>query len=367
MLDLDRTIYWNQEHGSLAPLDGLLGILLERYSPGVREMACRLSLNDAFVPGSELLARAAQVTISSSAMQDLVKREGRRANCAIGQGQYGPNWTAEDCTDQTLITGSDGVMVPVVTEQQKRKRRASEAKKRQKEGRKSTAPACRPRTGSEGPYKEFKIVSFYDPDKAHQYAVGTSGNHAALGRRMRKEACRLQIDRAKHKYSVTDGAEWIAKQYARQLPMLEENILDYYHLREHVTLAGQALYGEGTKQAQAWREEMMGYVWTQGSLVMLDHLANYLRRHGQGPKNQALKSLRDYVAKRVNMTDYPSYRQLGYDCGSGPTESFCGTLTKRLNGRGMHWDKDNAESMMALASLYYSNLWENYWQTQRAA
>jgi hypothetical protein len=67
------------------------------------------------------------------------------------------------------------------------------------------------------------------------------------------------------------------------------------------------------------------------------------------------------------MTDYPSYRQMGYDCGSGPTESFCGMLTKRLKGRGMHWDKDNAESMMTLASLYYSNLWENYWQAQRAA
>jgi hypothetical protein len=366
-LELDRTVYWNQQRGSVAPLDGLLGIAGDRYSPGVREMGCRLSLNDAFVPGSELLARTAQVTISSSALQALVLREGCRADSAIRQGCYGPNWTAEDCTDQTLITGSDGVMVPVVTEAQKRKRRASQAKKRRKEGRKSTAKPCRPRAGSAGPYKEFKIVSFYDPDKVHRYAVGTSGDHAALGHRMRKEAGRLQIDRARHKYSVTDGAEWIARQYARQLPMLEENILDYYHLREHVTLTGQALYGEGTAQAQAWREDLMGIVWNQGSLVMLDHLANYIRRHGRGPKNEALKSLRDYVAKRVNMTDYPSYRQMGYDCGSGPTESFCGTLTKRLKGRGMHWDKDNAESMMALASLYYSNLWDNYWQAQRAA
>jgi hypothetical protein len=112
---------------------------------------------------------------------------------------------------------------------------------------------------------------------------------------------------------------------------------------------------------------MMGHVWNQGSLVMLDRLSNYLRRHPRGPKHKALRSLRQYVAKRVNMTDYPTYRQAGYDCGSGPTESFCGTLTLRLKGRGMHWDKDNAESMMALASLYYSNLWANYWAKQRAA
>jgi len=366
-VDVRRVIYWNKQHGSVAPVDLWLGIALERYSPGVREMACRLSLNEAFVPGSELLARTSQVTISSSAIRELVKREGRRAVTAIRQGQYGPHWTALDCTDQTLVTGADGVMVPMVTERQKRKRRAAESKNRKEQDRKSTARAWRPRTGSDGPYKEFKIVSFYDPDKTHKYAVGTGGDHAALGRLMRREASKLKIGEARHKYSVTDGAEWIARQYGRQLPMLEENILDYYHLREHVTLAGQALYGEGTAGSRAWREEMMGYVWNQGSLVMLDRLANYLRRHRCGPKAEALESLRDYVAKRVNMTDYPSYRQLGYDCGSGPTESFCGTLTRRLKGRGMHWDKDNAEAMMGLGSLYYSNLWQNYWTIQRAA
>ena len=367
LLEVHRAIYWNKQRGSVAPLDQLLGIASERYSAGVREMACRLSLNAAFVPACDNLARTAQLRISHMALRELVEREGRRADSAIREAQYGPDWTAENCTQQTLITGADGVMVPMVTDEQKKKRRAAHALNRKQQGRKSTARSGRPKTGSDGPYKEFKIVSFYDPDKTHRYAVATSGDHAALGRLMRREASKLKIGQARHKYSVTDGAEWIAKQYAAQLPMLDQNILDYYHLREHVTLAGQVLYGEGTPGAQAWREEMMGYVWNQGSLVMLDRLANYTRRHPSGVKGETLKSLRAYVAKRVNMTDYPSYRKIGYDCGSGPTESFCGTLTARLKGRGMHWDKDNAESMMALASLYYSNLWQNYWTQQRAA
>jgi hypothetical protein len=258
-------------------------------------------------------------------------------------------------------------MVPVVPDEQKKKRRATEARKRKEQGRKSSARPGRPKSGSDGPYKEFKLVSFYDPDKSHKYAVGTSGDHEALGRRMRQEAGKLGIGQARVKYSVTDGAEWIAKQYSIQLPMLDENILDYFHLRDQVITAAVALYGEGTAKAQAWREEMMDYVWNQGSLVMLDRLSNYLRCHCSGPKRDALRTLRDYVGKRVNMTDYPSYRKLGYDCGSGPTESFCKTLTVRLKGRGMHWDKDNAEAIMALGSLYYSNLWQHYWAQQRAA
>lgn len=366
-MEFSRTVYWNQQAGTVAPLDELLGVATDSYSAGVREMACRASLNAAFVPASENLARMAQLGLSHSALRELVEREGRRAHGAIDAGPYGPNWTAAQCKDQTVITGADGVMVPLVTEEQKKKRRASEARKRQEEGRQSTAGPGRPRAGSDGPYKEFKIVSFYDPDKSHMYAVGTSGDHAALGKLMRREAGKVKLDQALHKYSVTDGAEWIANQYATQLPMLEENILDYFHLRDHVIAAAQVLYGEGTPQSQTWREEMMESVWNQGSLAMLDRLGNYLRRHRSGAKGEALKSLRDYVAKRVNMTDYPSYRQRGYDCGSGPTESFCGTLTARLKGRGMHWDKDNADSMMALATLYYSNLWTDYWTVQRAA
>ena len=360
-------MYWNAQAGTVVPLDALLGITTARYSVGVRELACRVGLHVAFAPASEDLARLAQVRLSRSAVRDLVEREGCRAEGAMRVGEYGPNWTAAECTRQTVITGADGVMVPVVTEVQKQKRRATEAAQRKQRKRASTARPGRPKRGSAGPYKEFKLVAFYDPDKTHLYAVGTSGDHAVLGRRMRREASKLKLDEARHTYSVTDGAEWIAKQYAVQLPLLEANILDYYHLREHVLLAAQVLYGEGTAQAQAWREEMMGYVWNQGSLVLLDHLANYRRCHRSGPKAEALRALREYVAKRVNMTDYPSYRHLGYDCGSGPTESCCGTLTARLKGRGMHWDKVHADSMMALATLYYSKLWSDYWTRERAA
>jgi hypothetical protein len=258
-------------------------------------------------------------------------------------------------------------MVPQVTETQKEKRRATEAAKRRAQGRASTAAVGRPKQGSEGPFHEFKLVAFYDPDKTHCHVVGPAGNSTEAGRLMRREARYLHLTQAQVKYAVSDGAEWIANQYQQQLPLLDAHILDYYHLREHVVQASQGLYGEGTKKAQQWREEMMTCVWEQGSLVLLDRLGSYLRRHRTGPKREALKSLQEFVRKRVAMTDYPTFRRLGYDCGSGPTESLCGRLTDRLKGPGMRWDEDNAEAMMALASLYQSGLWETYWNSVRAA
>ena len=348
-------------------MDRWLGIDAHRFSPGVREMCCRQALHCSFDVASENVERLAQLSLSGETIRTLVENQGRAVEAAQRSGSLRPGFTAGDCTDQTIISGADGVMVPLVSEEQKRKRRQSESAKRAREGRRSTAGRGRPKAGSEGTYKEFKVLSFYDPDKAHCHVVGTAGNHEALGQLMRREGGRLRIGQAQVKYAVTDGAEWIGGQYRRQLPMLDEHILDYYHLREHVIGASYVLYGEGTKKALGWREDMMGYVWEQGSLVMLDRLGCYLRRHRGGPKREALESLRDYVGKRVEMTDYPAFRALGYDCGSGPTESLCGTLTSRLKGPGMRWDRDNAESVMALAGLYQSGLWHTYWKSERLA
>jgi len=362
-----RTVYWSSASGTVIPADRWLGIDVHRFSPGVREMCCREALHCSFEVAGENLHRMAQWSLSAGTVRTIVESQGRTVLAERRGGSLRPGFTAADCTDQTLVTGTDGVMVPLVTEQQKRRRRATEALRRQRQGRKRGGKRGRPKSGSEGSYKEFKVLSFYDPDKKHCHVVGTAGNHEVLGRLMRREAGRLQLGRAKLKYAVTDGADWIAKQYRRQLPMLDEHILDYYHLREHVIAASYVLYGEGTKKAESWREDLIGCVWEQGSLVMLHRLGPYLRRHRNGPKREALESLREYVGKRVAMTDYPSFRQAGYDCGSGPTESLCGTLTDRLKGSGMRWDKDHAESMMALASIHHSGLWQNYWKSQRVA
>jgi len=339
-LEFSRTVFWNENHGTVVPMDILLGIESSNHSLGVREICCRESLNNAFVPASENIKRLAQLDISSSVVRQIVEHEGSKLSRAQHKSQTGPDFKAEDCTDKTLITGTDGVMVPLVTQEQKLKRRKTQAAKRKKEKRKSTAKASRPRKGSDGPYKEFKVVAFYDKDKTHQYVVGTSGNHKIAG---------------------------ILKQYNIQLPMLDENILDLYHFREHVTGASYVLFGEGSKEALAWKEEMMEVAKNQGSLVMLDRLAECLKNLRDDDKRQELDNLREYISKRIAMTDYPYFLALGYDIGSGPTESFCGCLTKRLKGSGMRWDKDNAESVMALASIYYSNQWDKYWKSRHKA
>lgn len=121
---------------------------------------------------------------------------------------------------------------------------------------------------------------------------------------------------APHRYSVADGAKWIARQYHKQLPMLDEHILDWYHFQEHVVETSHALYGETNPQAGAWQQKMLEAAWAQGSLVMLHRLGPYERRH-TGENREALGALRQYVESRTSMTDYPRFVEQGTIAGRG--------------------------------------------------
>lgn len=362
-----RSVFWNRQRGSVSPIDRWLGLGHIRYSPGVRELCCRESSRSSFRRASEDLARVGQVSVSHENLRQIVEAEGLHALDQQRCGALGPDWKAEDCAcgpeDRScVITGADGVKVPLVTEAEKAKRRR--LRKRRGKGQK---PRRRIGKGSDQRYKEFKILTFYDPSHEHQYAVGTSGNHEVLGRLMRREGRKIGIGQADLAYSVSDGADWIYRQYQVRLPMLKANILDYYHVRDHVIKASHVLFGEGSAEAQAWREKICGGLLEHGPVETLAQLADQRKALRAKNKRKALNGLMGYIGRRVSMLDYPRFLQCEYEIGSGPTEAFCKTLTSRLKGPGMRWDKQNAEAIMALASVRSSRLWQEYWKGQRKA
>jgi len=362
---VERKAYWSKATGTVHPADRWLGIADSRYSVGSREMCCRLASRSSFGTASGDLLRTAQLSISSRTIRVLAETEGQVVQAAHRRGALLASFTAVDCSDGVMVTGADGVFVPVVPETQKAKRRKTEAKKRRAEGRRTTRRPGRPKRGADGEYKEAKVLAFYNQGKSKMHVTATLGDCHELGRMMRRQARQVKLGEADFSYSVADGATWIGRQYDLNLPMLGARILDWYHFKEHVVEASHAVYGEDSPKASIWQEKMLDAAWAQGSLVMLHRLAPYIRRHTE-ERREALESLRGYVERRTSMTDYPSFRERGYDCGSGPTESQCGTLTSRVKGPGMRWDTAHAESMMALAALQHSQQWKTYWKNRRA-
>lgn len=363
-VQIRRRVYWNRPNGSVTPVDQWLG-MNSRYSVGVRQLCCREAAHSDFRTAAENLAYIGQLPISHETVRGLVEDEGQRILQQQDSGALGPDWTAQDCRSgpnqsTCIISGADGVKVPLVTEEEKKKRRKRRARRRP--GQPKRRPMHR---GSDLPYKEFKIVAFYDPSKQHQYAVGTSANHQRLGQLMRQHAGQLKLDQADLAYSVSDGAEWIRKQYHLQLPMLKANILDYYHLRDNVIKASQGVYGQGSVQSRQWREQICGEFLEKGPEHAVEPIKALRKTLRAADKRKALEQLIKFIDAHQEMMQYPQFKAAGYEIGSGPTEAFCKTLTGRLKGQGMRWDKPNAEAMMALASVRSSHLWQNYWDIQR--
>jgi len=362
-----RRVYWANQYGCCAPLDTWLG-LTQKYSQGVREMVARLGLDSSYRKATEDLQRLAQLSLSYQTFREVFQREGQKIRQAQQSETYGPTFTAQDChrhaNDPTcLITGADGFQVPLITDTEQRKRRGNAKRRRQtlrRQGHKLKALPPRPRGADHG-WKEAKLVTFYDPGNDRRYTAATTGNHRVLGRLMRHYATELQLDQADRKYSVSDGAAWIRRQYQQQLPMLDAMILDYYHLKDHLVECAKVLHGEGTDEATGWRKALSRTVCNAGPLEAITELGALARRH-RGRKRQALQKLQGYLGKRLDMTDYPRFLAEGFQIGSGPTEAQCRCLESRLKGRGRRWNRCGIDAHLAISCLYYNrNQWSTHW------
>jgi hypothetical protein len=361
-----RRVRWHcPESGCATPLDKIIDATEQAISQGVREMACRLNRGStSFAMTAENLQRAAHLSVSRETLRQLIEQEGRRVLSAQRSGQIDPGWTAADCRAPDGATrvyaGCDGVMVPLVTETEKQKRRQKVKDKRRKRGRKCR-PLPRPKCGADQSFKEFKLAVLYDEQQEHRYVAGTSGNHSAAGRLMRRMASEVELFKAEQKIANVDGAPWIKNEL--ELHGLVDCIgLDYYHLRENVQRARLAVYGEQDPAGATWRDEVMGQFYERGYRAGWEHLVAW-RRHLRGRKRAAADRLLTYIEERQSMIRYPEFRSRGWQIGSGPTEAQCKSATQRLKGRGRRWDRPNAEALMALDCLDNSHAWQHYWIT----
>lgn len=357
-------IRWHSvEEGSQTPTDQLLDEAERAISEGVREMACRLNRGaTSFQQTSENLARAAHLTVSKETLRQLIEGEGKAVLKAQQRGELAPECQATECRTASgtsrMYLGCDGVMVPLITDAEKQKRRTKVKEKRKKRGRK-----CRPlpprKTGADHAYKEFKLGVLYDEEQKRRFVGATSGDHAAAGRMLERMATQIGFSQADEKIGLVDGSPWIRNEI--ELHGLVDHLgLDYYHLKENVQKTRLAVYGEQNSDGQTWSEQTMSLFYQSGYDATWEHLMNWRTTLGRS-KREAADRLLGYVSERREMIRYPEFRERGWQIGSGPTEAQCKATTQRIKGRGRRWDKANAEAVMALDCLDSSHAWNLYW------
>lgn len=372
-IHLRRTRWHDPAAGSCTPTDVWLDEAEATISEGVREMCCRLNQGStSFRRASANLARTAHLDISAETLRQVVEAEGQAVLRLFQRGELSPDWTAADCQTESGVTrvyeGCDGVKAPVVTDAEKKKRRATIRQKRQQRGRKAQ-PLPRLKAGADNAYKEFRLVHFYDQLLKRRFVQATSGNHEATGRLMRRMGLQIDLAKAQEKVALIDGAPWIRNQIELHGAM-DAIGLDFYHLRDYAQKTRRVVFGqpadpkdEAPSEGKQWLDQLMHAFRHEGYNAAWDQLTAWRSGLRKPAHREAANHLLGYVAERRPLIQYPEFRAKDWQIGSGPTEAECKTTTQRLKGRGRRWDSDHVEALMALACLDDSHLWPNYWTT----
>jgi len=364
-----RRWWYGPQIGSVAPADEILDRSGATITPGVVEMACRVNLSaTSFVKAASILERTAQVKLSGERLRQEVEAAGRRVLKSQDDNEIKVAWHAKDCVvpedkmrgTTRVYTGCDGVMVPIITDAEKVKRRDGIKAKRRRSGKK-----CKPlpprKRGSDLAWKEFKVAFFYSEDAKHQHVAFTHGNHVAAGTLLRREADRLLFREADEHVGLVDGAAWIREQMELHLAELDALGLDFFHLSENVHRARRKVFGEESPEGSAWAGELMHVFKHEGYAAAWEKIIQWRAVvRGKG-KREAADRLLKFVSTRKEMIRYPSFRDRGWQIGSGPTESQCKLCTKRLKGYGRRWDRPNATAVAALDTLDRNGQWRQFW------
>ncbi len=345
-------------------------------SVGARQLCVREGTNArSFDRGRENLKHAAQIEVGEEKFRQLVEGDGKNVLRLSASEQLELDWSASQCKVQTpgggetarIYASADGVLVPATTQSEKDKRRATVLKKRKDMPRAKQSklkPLGRVGKGSDQRYKQIYVTIFYDQDQKHRLVGVTCKKVEGLRRLLKTEAARVRLPAAQERLGMVDGAVCLRNHL--DLLSLNEILLDFYHLSEHVGVAAAKTLGPETDAAKQWLAKVLHTLRHEGYQPFFQQLLDW-RTPLRGVKRKAADELIHYVATRREMIIYEKCDPNGWDVGSGPMESMCGVTTDRIKGRGRRWDIENAEAMMGLEALYQSTgLWDQYWKNQLA-
>lgn len=183
-----------------------------------------------------------------------------------------------------------------------------------------------------------------------------------FGPRLRRWAGRLGVKDPATVWVLADGAEWIWKQAAVQLPGAA-GLLDIYHGLEHVAGCAAAVYGEGTEAGAAWAAGARRALLTGGHAAVQAHVASARRRLRSPAKRRALDGLAGYFAKQADRLGYAGRLARGQSIGSGLVEGACKqVIGRRMKQTGARWRVRRANRMATLCCTLHGDTWDAYWK-----
>ena len=125
-------------------------------------------------------------------------------------------------------------------------------------------------------------------------------------------------------------------------------LLDWYHLSEHLWTAAKVVHGEGKPETEALAERWKSEVWECRSEGVAEHLRE-LVASGKDDEDNALRRCADYLKTHQHRIRYSQLRALGLPTGSGVVEGACRhVIGLRFKRQSTRWTKAGARAVLHL-------------------
>jgi hypothetical protein len=185
--------------------------------------------------------------------------------------------------------------------------------------------------------------------------------------RFKKEILRVKAELPDPKYiGLSDGA---SDHWDFLAPLVDRQVLDFFHASEYVGDVAQAAFGSGTKARDEARNE-----WVEDALHRLKHkykAAESLLDEMKTKRTEVKGKLKQKKMDAAITYFENHYHQMWYSrqvrqkmpIASGVTEAACKVIVKqRLGIAGARWKEDGAASILSVRPLVLTpGRWHQFW------
>ncbi len=385
---ITRYVYGTREGQAIewTPLDAALGLPAGENSYVLEDWLQRLCIKEAFGESVKDLEAWLGTTVSVRTAEGMNRKmaefsEGYR----LDQGTPDPQ---ED--EEILVVTADGKGVPMRRPLEQRLREEREAGALSP-GEPTTNKAC---TGREGKKQMAYVGSVYSiapfvrtaedvidevrrrkrspdrprPVQKHLWARMTKIRESEVWPAtpllfvdMALACHERDPDRQKTLVCLLDGE--------RQLWKMQEEwfgraigVLDLFHALKRLWEVAHCVYAEKSPAASEFvthhlrmlLEGKVGYVIRNFRRLIKQH-------HLRGSKKKTVQAAITYYENNRQHMRYHEYLAAGYPIASGVIEGACHHFVKdRMEGAGMRWELEGAQSMLSLRAIYLNGQWDEF-------
>jgi hypothetical protein len=322
-------------------------------SPAITRMVAAVGAMVSFEEGSQLLDELAGVAVDARQVERSAEALGAEI-AADEKLQTRP--LDETLLPSTLYLGIDGTGIPMrASELKGRAGKQPDGSAKTREVKLCTVWSAEARDAQDRPVRDEGSVSYTAAIESAATA-DTDPAPAAFTQRVLREASRRRFSRAERTVVLGDGALWIWN-IAQELFPRALQIVDRFHVKQHLSDVSKAIYGSDSKPAQEWAQRRHAEL-DSGRLA---DLLRALRRHADR-SDEARKCLQ-YIHRNRHRMKYPAFEALGLCTSTGVVEAGCKVaIGTRLKRAGMHWSTAGANSIIALRCCRLSGRFQDFWE-----